>query len=81
MNWSRRAGSYGQVETLSTLPRDHDWSRGELEAVPSGDPPNDLLHRDREALDRGTAVDDNGEDGLLPQRGLPPACIVQQIRL
>jgi hypothetical protein len=40
----------------------------EVRAVPSGNPSNDLLHRDCEALGRRTAVDADGEDGVLPQR-------------
>lgn len=38
------------------LPRDHNWSCGDLEAVPRRDPLSDLLHGDREALACGTAV-------------------------
>src|SRR3712207_4467090 len=85
MNWSRRPGPDGQVAALLRLSRGlpvtHKWSRGELEALPSGNPPNDLLHRDRGALGCGTAVDDDGKDGVLPQRGLPPAGIAEQIGL
>ena len=65
MDWSRPAAPYGQVAALvrhsGGLPRDHNWSRGELEAVPSGDPPNDLPHRQSQALGHRPAVDDDGE--------------------
>ena len=58
-----------------------NWSRSELEAMPSGDPPSDLLHLDREALAYGTAVDHDGVQGELPQRGLPSAGIARQVGL
>ncbi len=60
MNWSPRATRYGQVGALvrpsRSLPRDHDWSCGEVETVWGGDPPSDALHRHRNALGRRTAV-------------------------
>ncbi len=54
-------------------------SRGELKVAPRGHPPSDPLHRDSEALGRGTAVDNDDIQGVLPERGLPPACIAQQV--
>jgi hypothetical protein len=65
--WVTPGGSIRPADGLivppDRLPRDHNWSRGELEAVPSGDPPNDLLHRNLETLRCGTAVDDDGKNG------------------
>lgn len=63
------------------LPRDHDGSRGELEVVPGGNPPGDIVHRDRGSLGGRAAVNDDAEDGVLPQRRLPPAGIVHEIGL
>jgi hypothetical protein len=49
--------------------------------MPRGDPPSDLLKRNGEAFGCCPAVDDEGVDGVLPQRGLPPAGIAEQIGL
>jgi hypothetical protein len=49
--------------------------------VPSGDPPNGPPHRQSQVLGRRPAVDDDGEDRVLPQRGLSPAGIAQRIGL
>jgi hypothetical protein len=49
--------------------------------MPRGDPPSDLLERNGEAFGCCPAVDDEGVDGVLPQRGLPPAGIAQQVGL
>src|SRR4051812_25171904 len=42
------------------LPRDHNWSRDEVETVPSGAAPNDRCHAHRQRLGRQPAVDDDG---------------------
>src|SRR3954453_23198277 len=49
--------------------------------MPGGDPPGNHLERNRQAFGCCPAVDDDGEDRVLPQRGLPPAGVAEQIRL
>ncbi len=49
--------------------------------MPRGDPPGDLLELNAEAFGCCSAVDDDGEDRVLPQRGLPPAGVAEQIGL
>src|SRR3954470_16237477 len=81
MNGSRRSARYGQVAALVCPSPDHHCSRDELEAVPGGDPPSNLPDWNGQTLCRRPAVDDDGVDGVLPQRGLPPACVAEQIGL
>src|SRR5688572_3471329 len=83
MFWSRRAliwrgrslvsAPWGRVTTL--------WSRGELEVVASGDASRNLLQGHCQPLGRCPAVDDECEHGVLPERGLPPAGVVEEIGL
>jgi transposase len=48
--------------------------------MPGGYPAGNPLERNGEALGCCPAVDDDGEDRVLPQRGLPPAGVAEQIR-
>src|SRR3954463_1072918 len=80
-NGSRRSARYGQVAAFVCPSPDHHWSRDELEAVPGGDPPSNLPDWNGQTLCRRPAVDDDGVDGVLPQRGLPPTGIPQKIGL
>jgi hypothetical protein len=63
-----RPGSGPQVPS-----REHNWSHDELEPVSGGDLPGNLRDWNGQALCRRPTVDDDGVDGVLPQRGLPPA--------
>jgi hypothetical protein len=49
--------------------------------MPGGDPPGNHLERTCQAFGCCPAVDDDGEDRVLPQRGMSPAGIAQRIGL
>jgi hypothetical protein len=49
--------------------------------MPRGDPPCDLVERNAEAFGCCPAVVDDGDDRVMPQRGLSPAGVVEQIGL
>src|SRR3954449_3346818 len=75
-NFSSRADLRLRRGRSALSPRDV-----EVDLVPGGDPPSDLLHRHRQPVGRRPAVDDDRIDGVLPQRGLPPAGVVEEIGL